>query len=123
MAVRWQFVGTILVVTESGVNSNDEVERAFVVEALSDPRCGPATRVLWDSRTSGTPLSSEDVEWRLTYLRSLAEQGRMARFALLAHEGQRTTVELARSEIPKLVSPLEFSVFTNEVEALSWLEA
>jgi len=123
MSVSWRFTGRVLVVTEAGVNSNDEIERAFVVEALSDSRCHQGARVLWDSRTSQAALSAEDMEWRLTYLRSLAEQGLLAKFALLARENQGAAIALARSEVPKVVDPLEYSVFTDEGEALSWLEA
>jgi hypothetical protein len=123
MAVSWRFVGPVLVVTEAGVTSNDEIERTFVGEALLDPRCGQGARVLWDSRTSHAALSAEDMEWRMNYLRSLGEQGRLARFALLAREDQGATTELVRSEVPKAVSPLEFSVFSAEAQALSWLGA
>jgi hypothetical protein len=108
--------------TESGVTTNAEIERAFIGEALVDPRCTKGARVLWDSRTSETALSAEDVGWRLNHLRSLAEQGSLARFALLVRQDQRTTTELARSEIPKAVGPLKFAVYTDELEALSWLE-
>lgn len=123
MPVSWRFVGRVLVVMEAGASSNDEIERAFVREALSDPRCDQGARVLWDSRTSHAALSAEDMEWRLTYLRSLAEQGRLARFALLAREDQQVTVDLARSQVPKAVRPLEYSAFTDEAQALSWLGA
>jgi len=123
MPVSWRFAARVLVVMEAGASSNDEIERAFVEEALSDPRCGQGARVLWDSRTSHAALSAEDMEWRMNYLRSLAEQGRLARFALLTREDQRTTTELVRSEVPKAVGPLEFSVFTDEAQALSWLGA
>ena len=123
MAVSWRFVGRVLVVTEAGASSNDEIERGFVGEALLDPRCGRGARVLWDSRTSQAALSAEDMEWRMNTLRSLAEEGRLARFALLTREDQHATTQLARSEVPKAVSPLEFSVFTNEAQALSWLGA
>ena len=122
MAVSWRFVGRVLIVTEAGANSNDEIERAFVGEALSDPRCGQGgARVMWDSRTSQKALSPEDVEWRMDYLRSLAEEGRLAKLALLAREDQRATAALAESEVPKVTRPLEFSVFTDEARALSWL--
>jgi len=122
MAVSWRIAGRVLVMTESGVTTNAEIERAFVGEALADPRCAKGARVLWDSRASETALSAEDVGWRLNYLRSLAEQGSLARFALLARQDQSTTTELARSEIPKAVGPLKFAVYTDEFEALSWLE-
>ena len=114
MAVSWRLVGRVLVVTESGVTSNDEIERAFVMEALSDQRTARGARVLWDSRASVTALSAEDMEWRTQYLRSLAEQGRLNRFALLAREDQGATAALVRSEMPKAVRPLEFAVFTDE---------
>lgn len=123
MAVSWRVSGRVLVVTEAGVNANHEIERAFVVEALADSRCRRGARVLWDSRTSEAALSAEDMEWRVNYLRSLAEQGVLARFALLARESQGVTIELARSEVPKAVAPLQYSVFTDEAQALSWLEA
>ena len=122
MAASWRLVGRVLVVTESGVTSNDEIERAFVNEALSDRRTDQAARVLWDSRASVTPLSAEDIEWRTRYLRSLAEQGRLKRFALLAREDQDATAALVRSEMPKAVGPLEFAVFTDEAQAVSWLD-
>jgi len=123
MAVSWRVSGRVLVVTEAGVNANHEIERAFVVEALADSRCRRGARVLWDSRTSETALSAEDMEWRVNYLRSLAERGVLAKFALLARESQGVTIELARSEVPKAVAPLQYSVFTDEAQALSWLEA
>jgi hypothetical protein len=63
------------------------------------------------------------MDWRVSYLRSLAEQGRLVRFTLLAREDQRTTIELVRTEVPKAARPLEFSVFTDEARALSWLGA
>jgi hypothetical protein len=98
MAVSWRLVGRVLVVTESGVSSNDEIERAIVGDALSDPRCAVDARIPW-------------------------QQGRLARFALLTRRDQRTTTELVRSEVPKAASPLVFAVFTDDAEAVSWLEA
>jgi hypothetical protein len=123
MAVSWRFVEGVLVVTEAGVSSNDEIERAFVGEALQDARCDRGTRVLWDSRTCQAALSAEDMAWRTDYLRSLAKQGRLAKLALLFREDQPTTIELVRTEVPKAVSPLEVSAFTDETQALSWLRA
>jgi hypothetical protein len=123
MAISWRFVGRVLVVMESGMTSNDAIEQAFIVDALSDRRSGLGARVMWDSRTSVAALSAEDMEWRMSSLRSLAEQGRLKRFALLNREDQRGTTELVRTEVPKAVGPLEFAVFTDETQAMSWLEA
>jgi hypothetical protein len=86
-----------------------------------DPWSGLGARVVWDSRTSESPLSADDVEWRLNYLRTLAQQGRLERIAPLAREDQRTAMELVRSEVPKVVRPLEVAVSTDEGQALSWL--
>jgi hypothetical protein len=46
MGASWQFRGEILVVTEEGVTSNDDLERAFVREALADLRASPGQAVL-----------------------------------------------------------------------------
>ena len=59
MGASWQFSGEILVVTEEGVTSNDDLERAFVREALADPRARPGQAVLWDSRLSVTAITAE----------------------------------------------------------------
>jgi hypothetical protein len=123
MPVSWRFLGRVLVVTESGLNSNDALEQSFVREALADSRSAPGARVLWDSRASETALSADDMEWRMNWLASLAQRGRLVKFALLTREDQSVTAELARSEVPKAARPLDFGVFTDESQAVSWLEA
>jgi hypothetical protein len=63
------------------------------------------------------------MEWRASYLRQLAQEGRLTKFALLTREDQRLTTELLRAEVPKVVSPLQYAVFVDEEEALWWLGA
>jgi hypothetical protein len=109
-----------LVVTETGVTSNDELERAFVREALADPRARPGLSVLWDARRSVTPMTAEDVEWRSSILSELAQQGDLARFALLLGPDQGLTAVAARQRRTEIVS-LQFAVFDNESEAAAWL--
>jgi hypothetical protein len=59
----------------------------------------------------------------MDWLASLAQRGRLLRFALLLRADQSMTIDLARSEGPKAARPLEFGVFTEESQAVSWLEA
>ncbi|MFI4942527.1 MAG: hypothetical protein ACHP85_04635 [Burkholderiales bacterium] len=121
MAASWQFRGGLLVVTEEGVTSNDELERVFVSEALSDPRARPGLSVLWDARGSETPLSSEDFAWRVDVLRSLAARGLLSSLALLVRAGHvGLTADLGR-QMAAAVQPLRFDAFDEESKALAWL--
>jgi hypothetical protein len=123
MPVVWEFRDTILAVTESGVVPNEEIERVSVREALLDARSGPGTRLLWDARGSQTPLSAEDIAWRVDTLSSLAERGLLSRLALVVRGERRMTVGLGRSEMPKALRALQFDVFTEESQAVAWLRA
>ena len=122
MPLSWRFRGAVLVVTESGVISNDEIERVILRDALSSPPARDAVRVLWDARPSESPLTSEDVDWRGQVMRLLGEHGQLSRFALVVRPEQRLTLEIGRSQLPKTVSPLSFGVFTEQHDALGWLE-
>jgi hypothetical protein len=119
----WEFRGTLLAVAESGVVANEEVERVFVGEALSDARSGHGTRLLWDARGSQTPLSADEIGWRIDTLSGLGERGVLSRVALLVRAEQRATVALGRSEVPKALAGLQFDTFTEESEAVAWLRA
>jgi len=122
MGASWQFSGEILVVTEEGVTSNDDLERAFVREALADPRARPGQAVLWDSRLSVTAITAEDVEWRSRMLWELAERGRIARLALLLAARQSLTAATLRQR-RTAIPGLRFEVFSDEAEAVAWLAA
>jgi hypothetical protein len=122
MAASWHFRGAILVVVENGVTSNDELEQAFVREALAEPRAKPGQAVLWDSRLSVTPITAEDVEWRSRMLWELAERGRIARLALLLAPRQNMTAATLRQR--RIAIPgLRFEVFADEADAVAWLVA
>ena len=122
MAASWQYRDAILVVVEDGVTSNEELERAFVREALADPRARPGLAVLWDSRLSVTPITAEDVEWRSRMLWELTERGRIARLALLLAPHQNLTAATLRQR--RIAIPgLRFELFADEAEAVAWLAA
>ena len=122
MPVAWTFRGELLAMTEAGVTPFEDLQRAFVDEALADPRARPRLSVLWDARGSHSVMGDDDIESRIAALKSLAESGRIARFAILLRPSQGMTADLYRSEMPKAVHPLEFSAFTDEAEAAAWLE-
>lgn len=108
-------------VTVIGVVHNPEIERTILGEALLDPRAGSGTRVLWDARRETTPLSPDDFEWSMNIMSSLAQRGVVSRFALLLRVQQQDSIALAQSEMPELVHPLQFEVFSDEEQALAWL--
>ena len=121
MSVTWTFRGNVLVMIEMDVSTNEELERAFVHEALADARARPGLAVLWDARRSLTPLTAEDVAWRSRVLSELAARKLIARVALLLDAHQTLTAAAAgqRPEIPGLA----FGVFRDELEATAWLGA
>jgi hypothetical protein len=122
MPLSWRFRGAVLMVTESGLISNDEIERVILRDALSSPPARDPVRVLWDARPSESPLTSDDVDWRGQVMRLLGEHGHLSRFALVVRPEQRLTLEIGRTQLPNAVSPLAFAVFTEQFEALDWLE-
>ena len=122
MSVTWTFREELLVVTEAGSTPFEDLRRAFVDEALADARASQGQSTLWDARGSHSVMGDDDIERRIAALKSLAESGRIARFALLLRPSQGMTAELYRSELPKAVYPLEFSAFTDEADAAAWLE-
>jgi hypothetical protein len=120
MPARWEFRGDVLVVTETGVTSIEEVERVFVAGGLADPRAGRHTRVLWDARASENPLSSDELAWRFERMDALAAEGLISRFALLIRT-TAPTIEVSRVELPKVFQVLSFAIFSDEGQALRWL--
>lgn len=123
MPLVWEFRSSVLAVTERGAVDNAEIDRVFVGEALKDARSGLGTRLLWDACGSESALTAEDMAWRLDLLSSLGARGLVSRVALLVRAGQHTTIALGRSEVPKALTSLPFSVFTEEAEAMAWLLA
>ena len=122
MPVQWELRGALLILVFSGVVEKEEIERALAV-ALSDSRCRPGMRLLWDARSSQTPVSAEDLSWRFELVSALAERGSVCRVALLVTERWRATLDYLRVEAPRVMPGLPAGVFTDEAEALAWLEA
>jgi len=123
MPVTWSFGEDVLTVAEVGLVPNPEIERVFIGEALADPRCGTATRVLWDARAAEFALPADEIAWRFETLASLAERGAISRFALVWPADRHETLALLHSEMPKAVQPLQMEIFTRAPEALAWLSA
>jgi SpoIIAA-like len=121
MPVTWQFRGAVLVLAVSGVVTNQEIE-VTIGEAVASAPCQRGMRLLWDARKSQTPISSLDMVWRFELLASLGERGVFSRGALLLRQEQRQLLELGRLETSKALRTLESYVFTDESEALAWLE-
>src|SRR5262245_59574499 len=115
MPASWEYRDALLVVIETGITSNDELERVLIREALADSRATLGLTVLWDARRSVTPMTAEDVEWRSTVLSQLAQEGRLARFALLLGPDQSLTAVAARQRRTAIVG-FQFAVFDNELE-------
>jgi hypothetical protein len=120
MPVTWEYRSALLIVSVIGVIENQEIERAFD-EALLDARSGATRRLLWDARQSVTPVSSDDVAWRIDLVSSLAERGHFSRAALLGRGEHRGLLTIWLTELPKLAHAIPLRAFTNESEALAWL--
>jgi hypothetical protein len=122
MAVTWEYRQSLLAVRLAGVYPNEEVARA-IDEALSDPRFGPATRLLMDGRESQTPISGADVEWRVLFFSSLPGRGLFPKVAYLLRPDQRGLLSLFQLAFmtPEDRGAVEVEVFTTESEALAWL--
>ena len=77
MPVEWELRGGVLILIFSGMVEREEIEGALAA-ALSDPRSRPRLGLLWDGRSSQTPLSADDLDWRFGLVSSLAERGLVA---------------------------------------------
>jgi hypothetical protein len=121
MPVTWKFRATILMLRVCGVVTNREVDSAFAA-ALANAPSQSGMRLLWDARESQTPVSSDDVEWRWRLVSSLGERGVLSRAALLLRPEQQVFLELGRLELWKALQPVEGATFSDEAEALAWLD-
>ena len=121
MPVGWEIRGVILRLSFVGVVEKEEIERA-IAEALSDPRAHRGMRLLWDARRSATPVSADDIAWRLELVSRFADQGLFTRAALLFGDTHRATAAIFEPEMSRSPLRLPGATFTDEAEALAWLE-
>jgi hypothetical protein len=121
MPVTWKFRETVLVLRVCGVVTNREIESAFA-QAFAKPPAPSGLRLLWDARETQTPLTAEDVEWRCQLVSSLGGRGVLSRTALLVRPEQQAFLELGRLELWKALQPVEGAAFSDEMEALAWLD-
>jgi hypothetical protein len=119
--VGWEYRGDVLTLVFAGVVERREIEAAFAA-AFSDPRCVPGMGLLWDARISHTPLSADDIAWRLDLVSSLGDRGLVNRAAVLVNDRWRATLGYFRGEVARWKPPLRLEMFADEGEALAWLE-
>ena len=122
MPVDWEIRGVVVTLVFSGIVEREEIERALAA-ALSDPGARPRMGLLWDARLSQTPLSADDLSWRLGLVSSLAERGLVGRAAVLVTERWRATLDYFHAEAGRWEPPFRLAMFVDEAEALAWLEA
>jgi hypothetical protein len=122
MPVGWQIRGEVLTLTVRGVVDNHEIESALAEGLESvEPRTG--VRLLWDARESETPLTTEDMAWRIELVCSLAERAVFFRGALLVREDQSLLLDMGRNEMKRALRGLDCDAFSDEAAALAWLNA
>ena len=122
MPVAWTFREGVLALSVSGVVSNREVEAA-IAEALTGVRLRTGTPLLWDARKTETPLTAEDISWRFDLVTSLAKRGLISHGALLVRNEPSSLLEMSRTELRKALGSFRCEVFTDESDALAWLNA
>ena len=123
MPVRWELRGSVLILVFSDiVERNGEIEGALTA-ALSDPRFILGMGLLWDARSSLTPLSSDDVTWRLDLVSALAKRGVVNRAAVVVTEHWRATLDYFRAVADRMAPGFRLAMFVDEAEARAWLEA
>jgi len=120
--VEWEVRGFVLRLIFTGLVERREIEEALAT-ALADPRSAGGLGLLWDARQSQTPLSTEDLHWRLSVVGALAERGVVRRAAVLLSERWRATLAYFRSEASRISPGFRLEVFTDESEAVTWLTA
>jgi hypothetical protein len=120
--VDWELRGFVLRLIFTGMVERPEIEQALAT-ALADPRTPDGLGLLWDARQSQTPLSTEDIRWRLELVGALAARGVVRRAAILVSERWRVTLDYFHSESPRLDPGFRLAMFTDEGEAVSWVSA
>ena len=121
MPVTWKFREAILMLRVCGVVTNRRSSpRSLRRSPMRShrPACG-CSGTLGRPRA---PLTAEDVEWRCQLVSSLGERGVLSRAALLVRPEQQVFLELGRLELWKALQPVEGAAFSDEAEALAWLD-
>lgn len=119
MAVTWEILHSVLVLTSSGYGGRGTV--AALTEAISDPRFRPGLSLLFDMRLATDNPSSAEMRSRAKFLASLRPLGISHRCAQVV--GPRPhQYGLARMEAAHLeFQGMELEVFSDVNEALMWL--
>lgn len=120
--VEWELRGFVLRLIFTGLVERREIEDALAA-ALADPRSAHGLGLLWDARDSQTPLSTEDLHWRMDLVAGLAARGVVRRGAVLVSERWRATLEYFRAEAARLRPGFRLEMFTDESDAVAWLSS
>jgi hypothetical protein len=119
MAVKWEILHSVLVLTSSGYGGQGTV--AALTEAISDPRFRPGLALLFDRRLATDDANSAEMRSRAKFLASLLPLGISHRCALVAgprpHQYGIARMEAAHLEF----QGMELEVFSDVNEALMWL--
>jgi len=121
MPVLWDIREGILALSLTGQFTNGDIEQA-VQEAAVDDRFRPGMRLLWDPRSSQTPMSSADLQWRIGLVSDFARRGLLSRLALVLRPDQRLSFEIFTNEAAKQLDVVPIRAFTDVSEAIVWLE-
>jgi len=119
MAVTWEILHSVLVLTSTGFGGQGTV--TALTEAISDPRFRPGLALLFDRRLATDDASSAEMRSRAKFLASLLPLGISHRCAMVAgprpHQYGMARMEAAHLEF----QGLELEVFCDVNEALLWL--
>jgi hypothetical protein len=119
MPVQWRLRGRVLILVFSGIVERKEIEAALAAALAQSPG---VVGLLWDGRLSQTPLSADDLDWRFDLVSSLTERGLVGCAAVLVTEHWRATLDYFRIAASRMRAGLRLEIFTDEAEALAWLE-
>jgi hypothetical protein len=120
--VEWELRGRVLRLIFTGLVERHEVEAALA-RALAEASPVGGLGLLWDARQSQTPLSTDDIHWRLNLVAALAERGVVRRAAVLVSERWQATLDYFRSEASKMRPGFQLEMFADERAAVAWLTA
>jgi hypothetical protein len=122
MPVSWSYRGSVLVLKASGVSDAGALERAFA-EAAADPRFAQRPSLLVDGRDSQTPLSAAEIQARVEFFESLAQRGITPHYAFVLRDGPLLAAGRVAAQAARRVGGVELALFSDEDEALAWLES
>jgi hypothetical protein len=121
MSVSWEIRGRVVVLATEGGYEREELVSA-VEACLADPGFKQGLFLLFDGRRSTAPLSTADIEWRVSWASTLPQKGFSSRIAIVAGP------EPHRFGVGRMLSMrlegdnVSLSIFRDFDEAVAWLQ-